>query len=125
MKKTGIILGALILSLVGLFTLFGQVEAYRGDPNVQGPNHSLERHQAMMQVFENNDYDAWRELMQDKGRVTQVINQDNFARFAEAHRLAQEGKMDEAREIRQELGLGLHNGSDRGQKGGGMGQCNK
>jgi len=125
MKKTGLALGALALSLAGLFALSGQVEAYRGDPNVQGPNYSVERHQAMTQAFENHDYDAWRELMQDRGRVTQVVNQDNFARFAEAHQLAQEGKLDESRQIREELGLGLHNGSAQGQRGNGMGRYGK
>ena len=30
--------------------------------------------------------------MNGKGRVIQVINADNFARFAEAHKLAKEGK---------------------------------
>jgi hypothetical protein len=127
MKKTGLALGALALSLAGLFALSGQVEAYRGDPSVQGPDYSAERHQAMTQAFENHDYDAWRELMQDRGRVMQVVNQDNFARFAEAHQLAQEGKLDESKQIREELGLGLRNGSGQGQKGNGngMGRYNR
>jgi hypothetical protein len=49
--------------------------------------------------------------MQGKGRVTEVINESNFAKFAEAHKLAQEGNLEEANKIRQELGLGLHDGS--------------
>lgn len=94
-------------------------QAYQGDPSVKGPNYSEERHTAMEQAFANNDYAAWKDLMQGRGRVTQVINQDNFARFAEAHRLAENGDLAGAQKIRTELGLGLRNGSGNGQ---GMGR---
>jgi hypothetical protein len=73
----------------------------------------------MVEAFANKDYSAWKNLMLSRGRVTQVITEANFATFAEAHQLALEGKTAEALKIRQELGLGLHNGS--GRNGGGMG----
>jgi len=95
----------------------GTASAYKGDPTVKGPNYSVERHEAMTKAFENNDYDAWKKSMQGKGRVTQVVNQNNFAKFAEARRLMLEGKNTEAQKIRQELGLGIKNGSGR------MGGC--
>jgi len=105
------------------------VGAYRGDPGVEGPDCTEERHQEMEQAFENNDFQAWSNLMQGKGRVTQVVTEENFARFAEAHELAEEGKLDEAKAIRQELGLGLGNrngdGSGQGSKGQGMGRWSK
>ncbi len=111
--------------LGGMLFSQGQVFAYRGDPAVQGPNYSQERHEAMLKAFENNDYNAWKELMQGKGRVTQVITAENFARFAEAHKLALEGKTDEAKKIREELGLGLKNGTGQ-RMGGGQGRnCNR
>ncbi|MFH0749460.1 MAG: hypothetical protein V1917_00920 [Candidatus Gottesmanbacteria bacterium] len=91
-----------------------QAFAYRGDPSVQGPNYTPERHEAMTKAFERNDYEAWKVQMQGKGRVLQVVTKENFARFAEAHRLTLAGKKDEALKIRQELGLGLHNGSGQG-----------
>jgi len=112
----------LTLSLLGL--VFGglvlptAVEAYRGDPNVKGPYYSAERHEAMTKAFANKDYNAWKNLMQARGRVTQVINKDNFARFAQMRQLMLEGKTEEANKIRTELGLGLHNGSGWGQKNG-------
>ena len=118
MNKKTMLIGAMALVLGGLVMFPGLVKAYRGDPNIQGPNCTAERHEAMTQAFENNDYNAWKERMHGKGRVTQVVNEDNFARFAEAHRLASEGKTDEANEIRQELGLGLRNGSGRGRHRG-------
>ena len=123
MKKTALTLGVTALVLGGLFMLPGSTDAYRGDPNVESPDCTEERHQEMEQAFETNDYQAWKNLMQGKGRVVQIVNEDNFARFAEAHQLAEEGKLDEAKQIRQELGLGLKNGSGQGQqKGQGMGR---
>lgn len=113
-KITTLTLGATALILSGLIVAPKLAEAYHGDPSVKGPNYTEERHEAMEQAFENNDYDAWKELMSGKGRKSQVINKDNFAKFAEAHKLAEEGKMDEARQIRQELGLGLGNGPRNG-----------
>jgi hypothetical protein len=126
MNQKAILLGAAAL-VTGSFILNPtRAEAYRGDPNSQGPNCNGERHEAMEQAFENNDYQAWKELMSGKGRVTQIINEENFARFAEAHQLAEEGKLEEAKQIRQELGLGLGNrqgdGSGQGNKGQGLGQ---
>ena len=127
MNKKSIVLGATALVLGGFIMMGSSVaEAYQGDPSVQGPNCTAERHEAMEQAFENNDYNAWKELMSGKGRVTQVVTEENFARFAEAHELAEEGNLDGAKQIRQELGLGLGNrngdGSGQGNKGQGTGR---
>ena len=123
MKNKILTLGATALVLGGLFIIPSTISAYKGDPGVEGPDCTEERHQEMEQAFENDDYQAWANLMQGKGRVIQVVNEDNFAQFAEAHRLAEEGKMDEARQIRTELGLGLGDGSGKGEmKGSGQGQ---
>jgi len=123
MNKKSILIGISVLVLGGL-TLAIPAQAYKGDPNVKGPNYSAERHEAMTKAFTNNDYNAWKNLMQGKGRVTQVINKNNFAKFAQAHKLALEGKTAEANKIRNELGLGLHNGSGQGQ-GKGCGRSTK
>lgn len=105
--------GMLLASATNIF-------AYRGDPSVQGPDCTEERHAVMTQAFENNDYNAWRENMQGRGRVTEVVNEGNFAVFSEMHQLMLEGKTEEANAIRAELGLGQKNGSGQG-KGQGMG----
>jgi hypothetical protein len=120
-----------ILGLVGVATLAlgavamipGITQAYRGDATVKGPNYTIERHDAMEKAFENNDFSAWQKLMVGRGRVTQVINKDNFAKFAEIHKLTEEGKTVEAQKLRTEMGLGLHNGQGRGN-GQGMGRMN-
>jgi len=114
MKKISIGLGVLAI-ILGLSSIIPTVAgAYRGDLNIKGPNYFLERHEAMQKAFDNKDYNAWNELMQGRGKVTQVVNKDNFAKFAEAHLLALQGKSAEAQKIRQELGLGLRNGSGQG-----------
>lgn len=123
MKNKALTLGATALVLGGLFMIPSTINAYRGDPNVEGPNHTEERHQEMEQAFENGDYQAWANLMQGKGRVIQVVNEGNFAQFAEAHRLAKEGDLEGSKQIRTELGLGLGDGSGKGEgQGSGQGQ---
>ena len=119
MTKTTIFLGLTALVLGGAVIAPRAVLAYRGDPAVKGPNYTEERHTAMEKAFETKDFNAWKTLMAGKGRVTQVINAQNFAKFAEAHELAEQGKIDEANKIKAELGLGLHNGAGMGQGMGG------
>ena len=120
MKKYAILTGVMAVVIGGATLVPSAVEAYRGDPSVLGPNHTEERHEAMTTAFENLDYQTWKEQMQGRGRVTEVITEENFARFAEAHRLALEGKTDEANQIRTELGLGLgqRNGDGQGRRYG-------
>ena len=115
MNKTILALSAVALGVGALFVTTSNAFAYRGDPSVQGPNYSAERHEIMTKAFENNDYNTWKAQMQGKGRVTQVVNESNFARFAEMHKLMLEGKTAEANAIRTELGLGLQNGSGQGR----------
>ncbi len=115
-----IMLTGLTTLVVGGLLLTPSVWAYRGDPNIQGPNYSPERHEAMSKAFNNNDYNAWKKLMNGRGRVSQVVNKDNFTKFAQAHKLMLEGKKAEATKIRTELGLGLGKGH-----GYGMGRGSK
>lgn len=125
-KKQVISLGVVSLLTAGIFLLPGAADAYRGDPSLEGPNCTAERHEAMTAAFANNDYSAWQEQMNGKGRVAEVVNEGNFARFAEAHQLAEEGKVEEAERIRAELGLGLGNGAGEGQgTGEGQGQMKR
>ncbi len=111
-------LGTLALTLGVLALGAGSAEAYRGDATVLGPSHSAERHQAMENAFAQNNYAAWKELMGDRGRVTELVTAANFQQFAKAHDLAQAGKVQEAQQIRQSLGLG---GGQRHGAGDGTG----
>lgn len=88
--------------------------AYKGDPAVKEPNYTPERHEAMTKAFETNDYQSWKQLMDGRG-VARKINAENFEVFAKAHRLAAEGNLEEAQQLRSQLGLGLRNGTGMGQ----------
>lgn len=112
------VLKSITLVGLGLVLTASSVSAYKGDPNVQGPNYTPERHEAMEQAFESNDYQAWKELMGDRP-ATQRITEENFAKFAQMHELREEGNVDEANQIRAELGFGMRDGS--GQRLGGRG----
>ncbi|KKP65627.1 MAG: hypothetical protein UR68_C0019G0007 [Candidatus Roizmanbacteria bacterium GW2011_GWA2_35_19] len=114
MKNTIITLGLAGLIFGGLFIAPKITNAYRGDINVKGPNYTEERHAAMEKAFDNKDYNTWKNLMTGRGRVTQVINKDNFAKFAQIHELLEQGKTSEANKIKAELGLGLQNGTGYG-----------
>jgi len=115
MKKISIVLGLIALVIGGILFIPQTVLAYKGDPTVKGPNYTAERHAAMEKAFENKDFNAWKALMAGRGRAAQVVNAKNFAKFAQAHELAEQGKTVEANKIRAEFGLGLHNGSGMGQ----------
>lgn len=110
-----LVVAVLTLGAGTLLAATSNVGAYKGDPEAQGPNCTEERKEAMTEAFENNDYEAWSQLMQGKGRVTEVVNDGNFEKFAEMHRLRIEGQTNEANKIRAELGLGQQDGSGNGQ----------
>ncbi|MDD3487415.1 MAG: hypothetical protein PHF35_03505 [Candidatus Moranbacteria bacterium] len=113
------------IAIAGALAVSQTASAYRGDPSEKGPNYDPQRHEEMQKAFDDNDYDKWKELMQNRGRVTEVVNEGNFSRFSEMHKLMLEGKTDEANAIRSELGLGQRNGNrnengtHRGQNRGG------
>ena len=116
MTKQSMLLGIASLALLGIVVAPQAILAYKGDPSVKGPNYTVARHDAMEKAFDTNDYNAWKNLMTGQGRVTQVINAQNFSKFAQAHELVGQGKIAEANAIRAELGLG--NGSGRGNGAG-------
>jgi hypothetical protein len=112
MKINKKVLAITAMSLIGVLGLasLSTVSAYQGDYTKQGPNFSPERHEIMIQAMESNNYNLWKELMNGRGRVIEVINENNFSQFVKAHQLAKEGKHDEASKIREELGLRTKNG---------------
>lgn len=77
------------LSVVTLLASTTSVSAYRGDPSVEGPNYSPERHTAMQAAFDAgaNGFQNWLKLMENKAyRLKEVItNGEIFGEFATAH----------------------------------------
>ena len=121
-KSSKMLMGALVLVGVVLAGIYS-AGAYQGDYSKKGPNYSEERHAVMTAAFEKNDYNAWKEEVDKnsrKGRVTEVVNEENFAKFAEARRLSSAGDTAGADAIRAELGLRTSDG-----KRGGHGFCDK
>jgi len=109
MKKSNkVLVGSLAVVMMGAFAISSAM-AYQGDYSKQCPAYSPERHTMMKEAMDNNNYEAWSELMADRGRITQVVNADNFAKFAEARRLGQAGDIAGADAIRQELGIRTSN----------------
>lgn len=119
LTATGLMIGASALYLSA-----GGASAYRGDPNVQGPNYTAERHEAMTQVFANKDFEAWQKLMTETGRggrMLEVVDTpEEFGKLVEMRQRRLEGDTAGADQIRAELGLGQGYGA--GKQGGGRGQ---
>ena len=105
-----VVLGALAL-LIGV----SSASAYGGRASWfnSNPNCTPERRAQIEKALETNDYNAWKNLMDGRGRVAQVINEGNFSKFVEMHKLMKEGKTEEAQTIRKELGLGEGRGMGR------------
>lgn len=113
--KTKVALGmaALALSLVAANSL-KPAFAYRGDPNVKGPNFSEQRHQLNMTALEKGDYKAWVANMNGRG-ATRFVNEANFQEFAKAQLAAQRGDRSALDAFRAKYGLGQRNGQGHGQ----------
>lgn len=118
-NRNKLIMSGLLALTLGL-GVSGTAFAFQGDYTKKGPNYSQEFESEMTKVMTNNDYEGWKNLVKNKvGRVDEVITKDNFSKFAEAWRLAKEGKIKEANVIRKELGLRT---SDGARVGNGMGR---
>lgn len=115
------LIGALTLVGVASAGAYSVASAYQGDYSKKGPAYSEERHTTMTEAFNNNDYNGWKTQMEGRGRVTEVVNEGNFAKFAEARKLGTAGDTAGADAIRAELGLRTSNG-EKGGHGYGKGQ---
>lgn len=74
--------------------------------------------QAEMAALQSGGYESWKIAVEKSGQsqILEVINADNFAKYAEAFRLRASGDMDGARAIMDELGI------SQPERGGGMGK---
>jgi hypothetical protein len=124
-KKT-LIIGAATLTAAGLITT-NRVQAYQGDPTVQGPNHTEE----MEQIITDEDFESWKTAMLEKKeehggrmRVLEIIDtQEKFDQFTKAK---QTEDTNEAKEILENLGLGSKAQDGSGQRNGkGQGQSKR
>ncbi len=94
--------------LITTLTVSSLVSASDGSGRFLGKKFDSEQHQAVKQAIENNDYDAWSDLMGDK-KMGEAITKENFSQLATMHELMQSGQFEEAEALREELGLpGMH-----------------
>ena len=77
-----------------------------------------EQHEAVEEALDAGDYDAWVELMDGRGRVTSVVTEDNFDTFVEMHEAMEDGYIEVAQELREDLGLGLKPRDGSGYRNG-------
>lgn len=126
MKKAKTMFGFMAILVIGLIATSSLVSAYRGDYSTQGSEFSDERHEAMDAAMDSLDYDAWYELMTENGRhprVVDLVTEENFETFVEAHEAGKNGDFSLAKTIRAQLGL--NNGvGPRDGTGFGKGQGN-
>ena len=114
-----------MLAMIGLLALPAGVMAWMGQP---GPNYNTTIHQEVMDALESSDYQQWiavREKYGLKGRIAEVVTEENFPLYREMHDAIMAGDMEKAMEIREELGLGqgmgkrFGNGQGHGRGTGG------
>lgn len=68
---------------------------------------SIESRQAEDEALKNADFASWKSAVESSGRteILETINESNFARYVEAFKLRENGDMDGARAIMEELGI--------------------
>lgn len=88
-----------------------QGEGERGFMNTMNTEERVNHRQKMQEIMENEDYQAWSEMMNEKmehrqERLNQMelaINEDVFAKILEIHELIQDNEFEKAREKAREL----------------------
>ncbi|MFH0870596.1 MAG: hypothetical protein V1866_06095 [archaeon] len=124
--KNKVLAGMAVMLLIGALALVG-VSAYKGNPDVTGPNYNEAVHTQLEAAMDAGDYDAWLKVRQDnglptKGRIFQAINEENFGKYVEMHDAQLAGDSERADEIRTELGLGQGKQMGNQAKGTGTAQ---
>lgn len=85
--------------------------------------------EAMQSAITSGDYNTWKNLVEARQakqvKISDVINESNFAKFTEMHKLMESKDFEGAKAIAEELGLnnahGMGMGMGMGKGGPGMG----
>ncbi len=112
-------LAATVGVIVTTAVVAGATYAYQGDGEnnkLKGPRFNTEQHEEMVGAIDNKDYATWKELMGDSP-ITEKITEENFDKFVEARQLMVDGKYEEAKVLREELGLQNKEGFKKGWNG--------
>lgn len=60
-------------------------------------------HEEMKAAIENDDYATWKNLVNDK--VAEFASEENFSNMKQIHELMADGKLDEVKALKEELGM--------------------
>ena len=82
----------------------GKITQTEADARIAKMQARDQKHQAVETALQNKDYAAWSAAVAGTPIASQVTEQ-NFAQFAEAHELMEQGKRDEAKQILDSLGI--------------------
>jgi hypothetical protein len=104
-KRNNLIMSGLLALTLGL-GVSGSAYAYMGDFSKKSPTYNQAFESQITRAMINQDYETWRMVVESEtGSVDPLITADNFPKFVEAWKLANEGKIREANSIRRELGM--------------------
>jgi hypothetical protein len=115
--KKVLTLGAILVALVAVIGISASTLAATNDssPNnkINNPqwqeNHQQQsaKREAVMSALGKADYQAWLQAVGPDSKQATIITAEKFPRLVEAYKLEQEAKakLDEAKKIREELGL--------------------
>ncbi len=111
MNKT-ILIAVIATAALGIAATSVNVFAQSPTPNTNIMQRLMVNHQAVQQALESGDYNAWENALpaQAQSMMGQTITKDNFPKLVQMHKLMEDGKYDQASQLRQELGLPSHNG---------------
>lgn len=100
-------MGSLLALTLGL-GVSGSAFAYQDEFLKKSPSYNQAFESQMTRVMMSEDYESWKQLvLSETGSIDTLITKDNFPKFVEAWKLANEGRIKEANTIRRELGLQL------------------
>jgi len=103
----------LTLVALGLILTVGVVSASAFSGNWANKWHNekspeaIQNHEAMMEIFENADYNAWVTLVNERPfaeKFADKFTQENFDNMVQMHELKQSGDMEGAKALAEELG---------------------
>lgn len=86
----------------------------------------MENREELMAAIENGDYETWRTLVEahpNAKQMLEVVNEDNFYLFTEMHDLIQDGDLEGAKAIADDLGLERPMMGKNQKKGPKNGEC--
>ena len=81
--------------------------AYQGTPGQTNPDPTdLDRHNEVQEMIENQNYETFQELFENKGPSRLIDSQEKFEKWIELKSLYENGNEEQAQELASELGLG-------------------